>query len=207
VIRASICAVPVQQNLVLFVAQARMNSHLLQYRANLVGARRSRALVRVRRSLEAGWADGYVVGVGSEFVALCLVSDLIIFNGFRVFRLVDLSELEVPAPHAAFVERALRLREAQQPQEPSIDLKELSSLLQSVAAAFRVIAVHREVKDPDVCHIGFVENITKSSLVLKPIGADGDWLEKHETFALADVTRIDFGGLYEDALRVVAEAG
>jgi hypothetical protein len=184
-----------------------MKPNLLQFRADLVRAQGSGELVRVHRSVESGWANGYVVGVGPEFFAVCLVSDLIIFNGFQAFRFVDLSAVEAPAPHADFVDRALRLRKALRPRDPSIDLKDLPSLLRSASAAFPLIALHREIKDPDVCHIGSVEGLTNDAVVLKAIGPDADWLEERETFALADITRVDFGGLYEEALSLVAKAG
>lgn len=182
-----------------------MHPNLLQFRADLVGASKSQALVRVERSVEPGWANGYVVGVGPELFAMCLVSDLIVFNGFQVFRLVDLSSVEVPAPHAGFVERALRLREAKRPPDPSVDLKDLPSLVRSAAVAFPLITVHREIEDPGVCHIGVVEQVTHDALVLKTIGPDADWQDDRETFLLADITRVDFGGLYEDALSVAQE--
>lgn len=183
-----------------------MNPNLLQFRASLVGAKKSQALVRVSRSVESGWATGYVVGAGPEFFALCLVSDLVIFNGFQVLRFVDLSSVEVPDPYADFVERALVLRKELRPQDPSIDLKDLPSLLQSASAAFPLIGIHREIKDPDVSYIGSVVGVTKDTVTLKTIGPDAGWNEEPETFTLNEITRVDFGGLYEQALDLVAKA-
>ena len=184
-----------------------MQPSLLKTRADLVAAQAERRLVRVRRSLEPGWADGYVVNIGPHFFVFLLVSDQIIFNGFQAFRIRDLSTLEIPAPHASFVESALRLRGALPPPNPSIDLSDLPSLLTSASTAFPVITVHRETVDPDVCHIGAVLKIANDTVTLRGINADGQWDGEAEVFGLSEVTRVDFGGLYEQALSLVAGAG
>jgi hypothetical protein len=184
-----------------------VKSKLLQMRADLVAAQAEHRLVRVRRSLEPGSANGYVVNVGPHFFSLLFVSDLIIFDGFRVFRIRDLSSVEVPAPHASFVETALRLRAALAPPSPPIDLADLPSLLTSASAAFPVITVHREIDDPDVCHIGVVQKIVDGTLTLKTINPDGLWDNEPVLFDLPEITRVDFGGLYEQALTLVVEAG
>src|SRR5262245_44823922 len=184
-----------------------MEGNRLEMRASLVGARDTQALVRVHRSVESGFANGYVVGVGPEWFALCLVADLIIFNGFQVFRFRDVSSVEVPAPYAAFVDRVLRLRRQTLPPNPEVDLTDIATVLRTASATYSLVTVHREVVDPDVCHIGSVEGIADGTLVLRPISPDAEWLEERESFPLHDITRIDFGGLYEDALALAASAG
>lgn len=179
----------------------------LQVRADLVAAQASRTLVRVRRSVEEGWAAGWVVGVGPQLFALSVVSDSILFNGFQVFRIRDVSSVEVPSPHAAFIETALRLRGQIAPQDPPIDLSDLQSALTSASAAFPLVAVHQEIEDPDVCFIGTVQQIADGKLFLKTVSPDGQWDGEQETITVSDITRIDFGGLYEQALSLVAGPG
>jgi hypothetical protein len=171
-------------------------------RASLVGARDTQSLVRVTRSVERGSADGYVVGVGPEWFALALVSDLIIYDGFQLVRLKEVSSVEVPAPHAGFVERVLRLRRQTRPPDPKTDLTDITTILTTASVAFPLITVHREVVDPEVCHIGTVERIADGAVVLRLISTDAEWIEERESFPLPDITRVDFGGLYEDALHL-----
>ena len=180
---------------------------LAEMRTTLGGARDGGVLVRVHRTVEAGYARGYVVDVGQKWVALSVVADLIVFDGFLVCRLEDVSSVDAPARNAAFVERALRLRGQTRPRDPGIDLGDISAVLRSAAAAYPLIAVHREVIDPDVCHVGSVERIVGERLVLRLVSADGEWLEEHKSFHLQDITRVDFGGLYEEALSLAAHDG
>lgn len=179
----------------------------LKQRALLVDARDRGALVRVERSVESGFANGFVVDVGRDLFALCLVGDTIVFNGFQTFRLVDVTRIQSPAPHADFVQRALALRGEHRPANPTVDLSTIERLLLSASSEFRVIAVHSEVADPGVCFIGSVERVTKGRVTLRTINPDARWDDERETISLAGITRVDFGGLYESALLLVNSAG
>lgn len=176
----------------------------LEMRAELVGARDSQTLVRVRRSVERGWVNGYVTSVGPEWFVMCVVADLIVFNGFQAFRFKEVESVEVPAPYTGFVERALRLRGEARPEDPAIDLTDIATVLTSASGAFPLISIHQEVADPEVCFIGSVEEIARGTLVLKTISPDAAWNDERERFPLRDITRVDFGGLYEEALRLAA---
>jgi hypothetical protein len=179
----------------------------LELRAMLTSARTQRTLVRVKSSVETGWADGFVVDVGRDFILLCLVADLIVYNGFQAVRLADLSEVQAPGPHAGFVESALALRKETRPPDPQVDLSSLESLLRSASATFDVVTIHREIVDPGVCYIGAVEAIGKEGATLRVLDSDARWDEEREIVPLADITRVDFGGLYEAALLSVSAAG
>jgi hypothetical protein len=177
----------------------------LEMRAELVGARDTQTLVRLRRSVERGWVGGYVASVGPEWFVMCVVADLILFNGFQAFRFKEVESVEAPAPYSGFVERALRLRRQTRPADPAIDLADVATVLSSASAAFPLISIHQEIADPEVCFIGAVEEIARGTLVLKTISPDAAWNEERERFPLRDITRVDFGGLYEEALRLAAE--
>jgi hypothetical protein len=184
-----------------------MEQSRLEIRSTLVDARDTGDLVRIHRTVERGFAEGYVVDVGAEWFALSLVADLIIFNGFQVFRLREVSSVEVPAPHAGFVERVLRIRRQTRPPDPRIDLTDIATVLKTASASYPLITVHREVVDPEVCHIGSVARIADGMVALKLISADAEWLKEQESFLLPDITRVDFGGLYEEALRLAVLPG
>jgi hypothetical protein len=42
---------------------------------------------------------------------------------------------------------------------------------------------------------------------MRLISANGEWLEERKSVGLQNITRVDFGGLYEEALSLVAAAG
>jgi hypothetical protein len=184
------------------VARSEMN-----HRDRLRGAAVENVLVRIARTIEPGTVNGYVIDVGPEFFLLCVVNDQVQFDGFTAMRLDDIEEIWSPAPHRAFVERALVLRGQQRPAAPNVDLSSLAALLTSAAGSFPLLAVHQERSEPDVFHIGRVVVVSERAVTLRAISPDATWYEEgSEAHDLQDITRVDFGGLYEDALAVVNRA-
>lgn len=176
------------------------------FRAAIVDALSSGTLIRLHRSLEAGSITGYVSLVGDEFFAVCVVSSEIRFDGFQTVRFADLTKVAAPAPHHEFVRRALTLRKLRRPANPKIDIGELGALLTSASAAFPLVTIHRETVDPHVCQIGKVIKVTEKTVTLREITPDAKWERKLRRYALGEVTRVDFGGAYEDALHAVDQA-
>ncbi len=175
-------------------------------KSQLVAASRKKVLVKFTRPFEEGSVTGYVMDVGPEFFLVSLVSDGIRFNGFSCFRLSDVRRLEIPAKYSRFLETALKKRGEHLAKKPRVFLSSLPKLLSSANRAFPLVMIHREKSDPDVCHIGRVVELNNESVGLLEIGPDADWDEKPETYRLSEITRVDFGGDYEEALHLVGGA-
>lgn len=164
-------------------------------------------LIRVYRAgLEDGWASGYVVGIGPSFFVLELIDNTVQYDGFNCFRYSDVTRVESPDPHAAFIESALKLRGYSHQPYPALDLASPREILLSAGKAFPVVTIHIEQSDPDVCFIGKVIEVSDEQLALRLITPDAAWETELEAYDLEDITRIDFGGQYEGALVLVAEA-
>lgn len=142
------------------------------------------------------------MGVGAELSLLIHVNDDIRFDGFQVIRNKDIRKLE-PDPYAQFVETALRRRRERRPTRPRIDLRNMGGLLRSAGRHISLVALFRERIDPDVCHIGAVVHVGKRRVSLHEISPDGTWDEDLEKHSLREITRVEFGSAYEDALFVV----
>jgi hypothetical protein len=170
--------------------------------AELADAMRSRRLVRISRRFESWTITGYVLDVGPRFFLLWVVSDLIRFDGFQCFRCTDVKNLQ-PDPHAAFVEAALKERGDRRPRKPRVSVASISELLLSAGRAFPLLTIHRERVDPDVCWIGRVLGIDRGRLSLLEIDTDAKWENSSEEHRIAEITRVDFGGDYENALYAV----
>ena len=168
----------------------------------LRSAMRASRLVRFSRSVEAGWVNGYVLDVGPEFFLLALVSDQIRFDGFQALRLRDVRKLR-ENPFASFVEAALKARHERRPRKPKVNLGSLSSLLLSAGRAFPLVSIHRERVDAGTCQIGRVMGVSKGKARILEIGPGAVWDKKPTDYALKQITRVDFGGAYEDALHLV----
>jgi hypothetical protein len=160
-------------------------------------------VLRFSNPYDDGWTHGYVLDIGPQFFLLGLIDDNIEFNGFQCPLISDLRQLKVPDPHEDFIVAALRKRRERIERKPDIDLSSLSSLLKSASKLFPLITVLRERIKPDECVIGRVLEVSEKSFLLHTIDPDAVWEEKPTRFRLSDVTRVDFGGGYEEALHLV----
>lgn len=171
--------------------------------ARLKEFRRSRRLVRFNRRFEEHKVHGYVLDVGPKFFLLALVSDRIWFDGFECFRIADVSKLR-PDPYDRFVECVLEKRGEKSPGKPRVSLKNVRELLLTAGDAFPLVTIHQEEIDPEVCWIGRVLEVTVEVVRILEIGPDGIWETRPEEYRLSEITQVNFGGDYEDALCLVA---
>jgi len=175
-------------------------------RQHLRAAAASRTLVSLERRVEAGRALGYIVDFGPRWFVLSLVEEGIRFNGFHVFRFSDVSAVESPHPHTSFVESALRLRGERRPRKRRWDLSSVSRLIESASRYFPLVTLHRELVDPDVCHIGRVISVSERNVTLQEVTPDAEWENTLTKFTCSQITRVDLGGSYEAALLLVQGA-
>ena len=162
-------------------------------------------LIRFRSAYDGERFEGYVLDVGARYFLLRCVSDDILFNGFSCFRIADVRRL-APAPHADFIVAALRLRCPEPPQRPAIDLASIESIIASGAPLFPLTTIHCERDYPDECYIGAVAGIRRGQLSLLEVNPSALWDTEPTNYQLSRITRVEFGGLYEDALHLVAGA-
>ena len=170
--------------------------------AKLVEAMHSHEFVRFSRRFESPKIRGYVLDVGPQFFLLALVSDRLWFDGFECFRIIDVRDVGLD-PYAAFAETALRKRGERRPKKPRISVANVDDLLLSAGKAFPLVTIHREQVDPDVCCIGRVQGVNQGRVSLLEIGPDAIWEGNPEEYRIKEITRVNFGGDYEDALHLV----
>jgi hypothetical protein len=162
----------------------------------------ARQLVRIQRRFEDAAIRGYVLSVGPTFFIVALISDRLWHDGFECFRLTDLASVE-PDPYADFAERALHLRGLRRPRLPKVRLDSVGDIVRSAGTAFPLIAIHREATDPDICRIGQVVAVNRTQVALLEIGPDARWDVEPTVHSLRSITRVGFGGEYENALALV----
>ena len=149
---------------------------------------------------------GYVVAVGEELVLWLRISDGIRFDGFSVLRIEDLSQVDVPYEHDAFVASALRLRGEVVPAPPEIFLDAWSAALRAAGPLFPVLTLHTEADGLGLCRIGCLRGVDDEALKLLELDPDADWAEEPSRVAIETLTRVDLGGAYEEALLLVGGA-
>ena len=67
------------------------------------------------------------------------------------------------------------------------------------------MTLHVEKTKPDVCYIGPVVSVTEKMVVIEDLDCNAEWSGLRR-MRLADITKIDFGGGYEEALAKTAAA-
>jgi hypothetical protein len=163
-------------------------------------------LVKFTRPFEQGSFNGLVLDIGPRFFLIAVIEDGCRYNGFSCLRLSDVRELETPHRYAHFVTEALKKRGEHTPRRPRVKVAGIEDLLTTASRAFPLVTIHREVIDPDICQIGRVEEVAKGRFSMLEIGPDAKWDDKPTEYRLRDITRVDFGGAYEDALNIVGGA-
>lgn len=167
----------------------------------LESAARANVAIRIyREDIEDGYVSGFIAAIGQSFFVIELISDSIYLDGFVCLRLEDVSHVEHPSPSWKFLERALSLRNQQPADDLNVDCKTVSTLLESIPDGVGLVAVHSEKVDPGVCFIGKIASIGKEILKLDTVSPEAEWHTEGMEFRLSDITQINFGGAYEDAL-------
>lgn len=170
--------------------------------SRLHDAIRKRQLIRFTRRFEEATVRGYVLAIGPRFFLLALVSDRIWFDGFECFRIADVKDLK-PDPYTKFAEAVLKKRREKRPMKARLDVSSIGKLLLSASRAFPLVTIHREQIDPDVCWIGRIQRVNLESVWLLEIGPDATWDKVPTEYRLKEITQVNFGGDYENALYLV----
>ena len=167
----------------------------------LAEAMRDQIFVRFSRRFEKQAIRGYVLGIGPKFFLLALVSDRLWFDGFECFRVSDVTHVKLD-PYAAFAEAALKKRGEHKPKK-HVSVASIEDLLRSAGRAYPLVTIHREQVDPNVCWIGRVLGVSRGRVSLLEIGPDATWEDAPTEYRLNEITHVNFGGDYEDALHLV----
>jgi hypothetical protein len=173
---------------------------------NLAATFDTSQIVRIDRSPEIeDEMDGYVVGVSELFVMLHVLDpDVMNLNGYIVLRREDIRRYRIRDDGEFFLHRALKLKGIEPVLQPQINLLDFPELLASANERFPLITIHREIMNPETCFIGRVQKQTDKTVTLEEISPAAKW-ERTRRYNFKDITRIDFGGGYEEALALVAQ--
>lgn len=89
------------------------------------------------------------------------------------------------------------------PTTPEVVLDDTAGLVRTAALAWPLVTLHFELDNPDVCYLGRPAGFTARSVRWRDISPQAEWDDEVALRQLARVTRVDFGGRYEDALAIV----
>lgn len=162
-------------------------------------------LVRIRRGIrKSDRVEGFVVGVGEQWVLLNVFDPDMFLDGYAALRVSDIRRVEQRGGPDSFPLRALR-HFGESPGAPpdSVDLDTIKGLLASLGSKYPLLLIHVEELDPEVCYVGKVVSASRESLRLLEISPRATWDEKPTKWPLKAITRVEVGTRYAEALHAV----
>lgn len=127
-----------------------------------------------------------------------------LLDGHAILRIQDITLVEDKLKFADFYLEALRLRGFSPMRPVGICLTSTASILESVNKHYPLVTVFREEIRNDECSIGRIEKLTDKTVILKWLTPGAKWDGYSSRYRLIRITRVDCGGLYQDALARVA---
>ena len=102
-----------------------------------------------------------------------------------------------------FAGRAPKARGEWPPVGAAVGLDTLPELVMTAAEVAPLVSLFIEEDDPEVCLIGRPVGVSRRSIHLQEIDPEARWDQRPTTWTLTSVTRVDFGGRYEEGLTLV----
>ena len=177
---------------------------LTKIRGQLERAAQDQHLVRVSRAIKGSDdMDGSVIALSDAWVLLAVLAPRIDLDGYAALRIHDIAKVTRRGGEDSFVVRALQARGEWPPQIVDINLEGLPAIIASAAEIAALVTLHLEATDPDVCYIGRPVKLTNKQVHLLDITPSARWRDQPRKWPLTDVTRVEIGGRYEQALALV----
>ena len=149
---------------------------------------------------------GFIVDFSDSLVLLhCLNWDTFRLNGYTVIREDDISHYRFFDKPAYWQFRAAKLLRFSPGQPTGVSIGSFHEFLTSVAKRFPLVMFHPERTKPETCYVGSVSSVTDRTVVLDDLSSSAEWTGPRR-LKLADITKVDFGGGYEESLAMTVPA-
>lgn len=159
-------------------------------------------LVSVTREFDGRSWRGYVVGLENDWVLMHMLSGATMkLNGYTALRVKDITKV---VDDHSFAPTALRLMGERPRPQLDLLLLDLPGLLSSASPIFPLMAIFREKLPNGGCYIGKVREMKPKKVEITAVNRGGEWMGEAYKFRYKDITRIDLGDGYLEALWVVA---
>jgi hypothetical protein len=162
-------------------------------------------LFEIQRGIKnIGSTIGFLVGFSDSLVLFhTLEMDTFRLNGYTAVRTQDISKYRVFDKASYWQFRSVRRLKLRPKRPLRISFNSFSELLKSVARSYSLVTLHLEKKNPDVCYIGALLSRTEDAFTTDDLDSSGEWTGPRR-IQLSDLTKVDFGWGYEQALAVGA---
>lgn len=172
-------------------------------RDQLVDVEASRTFVKIRRCIrKAEVIEGFVVGVGKQWALVHAASSHQFLDSHAAIRISDVCAI-TRSDKDSFDVRALELLNERPETLSDVDLSSDESVIRTMGENTPLITIHTERAWPDECYIGELRGITDGKVLLREINPNAKWSNENTSWRLKDVTQVERGGRYEQALQLV----
>ena len=178
-----------------------------QWLKELQAAAQKELVVEIDRDdLSDDLLRGFVIVANKELVMIQNLSDGVTLDGYTVVRTEDINRFrEADADLEEFYLTALQIRGQKPSPVEGLSVESIAALLETVAGPFPLATIYNERRDSEECIIGQVVAVRDGEMALLGIDPAAEWDEDPDVYKLKDITRVEFGGSYEEALWLVAE--
>ena len=145
---------------------------------------------------------GFLLVQSAELSLVHVLTEDYLLNGYAVIHHSSVRAWRTIEPEE-FTARAVRLKRLRPKPVPGLDLSDWKSAIASAGERFPLLAIHRETECPGVCFIGRLLEVNSRSAAIEELDTQASWTGPAR-YALRQITRLGFGGGYEDALARVA---
>jgi hypothetical protein len=153
-----------------------------------------------RRPVVGEGIAGFVVAATPEVVLVHRLDwNTFSLDGYCAMRTRDIQRRRWLNRPTSWQETALRVKKIKPVSLPFVSADSFCDLLISISDAFSLITIHTELRDEGVCYVGRVKKLTDRYLVIFNLDTKAAW-KGARRFRWADITRVDFGDGYAEAL-------
>jgi hypothetical protein len=157
-----------------------------------------------RRPQKLGKISGFVVDFSKSLILLQRFDwNTFQLNGYSVIHCEDIASYRFFHKNEYWQFRAIRKFKLKPKIPAGISVSSLPSLLESVAKVFPLVTIHRDKINDQVCYIGKLTSVSQKTFTIEDLNCNAEWTGPRQ-FKFSDVTLVDFGGGYENALAVAA---
>jgi hypothetical protein len=175
---------------------------LASKRFSLALALQDRTLLNVRGPFDWHETNGYAVRLGDEWALFQLVDRCGDEDGFAAIRLDTIAEIAPISSDESFLPGVL-LKRPIAPLTPDVDLAGERELLRSAQRESALIYLATDTMNPGAYWIVRVAGLEGEGAVLRNVSPTGEWYDG-ELCSYESISRIGFGGRYEEALALAA---
>ncbi|MDT9592633.1 hypothetical protein RDV89_06125 [Nocardioides zeae] len=163
-----------------------------------------RIVTVVRDGLDLERTDGLVVALADDWVVVHELSDGVHLDTVVALRLNEVSRIWF-RDDDAYHHRALQGLGRKPAVFSCADDVDAAGLLALAADKADLVSIHFEELDDEPLALGRLLELRTKKFTLHYLGRDGVWAPQTEDWRFRDVTRIEIGGRYLDALSRFAD--